>query len=93
MKYKFLSRIFNDNINIGFGSPATDIHTYICGAGRECVEVGSVGFNFITKLKISDHITELSLYSDGRGGQNKNSHIVHMVMISHVRSGKRKPGF
>lgn len=50
-------------------------------AGRGSIEVGSALFDFLSKMEFPDHVKELRLYSDGCGGQNKNSHIVHMLMI------------
>lgn len=50
-------------------------------AGRGSIEVGSALYDFLTKLKIPGHITNLSLCCDGCGGQNKNNHVMHMLMI------------
>lgn len=50
-------------------------------AARGCVEVGSALFSFLSNVEFPENVNELRLFSDGCGGQNKNSHIVHMLMV------------
>nr|CAH7716416.1 unnamed protein product [Callosobruchus chinensis] len=50
-------------------------------AGRGATEVGSALYDFLKKTEFPEHIKELTLFSDGCGGQNKNSHVVHMLMM------------
>lgn len=50
-------------------------------AGRGCTEVGSALLDFLNKVDIEEDITELRLFCDGCGGQNKNTHIVHTLLF------------
>ncbi|CAH1980234.1 unnamed protein product [Acanthoscelides obtectus] len=50
-------------------------------AGRGATEVGSALYDFLRKAEFPKNLKELTLFSDGCGGQNKNSHIVHMLMM------------
>lgn len=50
-------------------------------AGRGATEVGSALYDFLKKTEFPESVKELTLFSDGCGGQNKNSHIVHMLMV------------
>lgn len=49
-------------------------------AGRGCVEISSALFHFLNSLEISAEINAITFFCDGCGGQNKNSHVVHMLM-------------
>lgn len=48
---------------------------------RRSIEICSAVFDSLRKTDFPPHVNELRLYSDGCGGQNKNSHMVHMLMI------------
>lgn len=50
-------------------------------AGRGCTEVGSALYDFFNQMEFPENVTDLRLFSDGCAGQNKNNHIIHMLMI------------
>lgn len=52
-------------------------------SGRGCTEIGSALYSFLVSLSnnISSDIHTLKLFCDGCGGQNKNSHIIHMLVF------------
>lgn len=50
-------------------------------ASRGCTEVGSALFDFLNNVDIEKDITELRLFCDGCGGQNKNTHIIHTLLF------------
>jgi len=49
-------------------------------AGRGATEVSSALFDYLKSLEL-DTITQIRLFCDGCGGQNKNSHLIHMLMF------------
>lgn len=49
-------------------------------AGRGSTEIGSALFDYLKSLDLTG-ITQIRLFCDGCGGQNKNSHIIHMLMF------------
>lgn len=50
-------------------------------AGRGSVEVSSGILDYLRNLEIGSDVTSLRLFSDGCGGQNKNSHMVHTLLF------------
>lgn len=49
-------------------------------AGRGSIEVASALLNFLQNLELAPDITTIRLFCDGCGGQNKNSHLIHMLI-------------
>lgn len=49
-------------------------------ARKGATEVGSALINHLTSMDFTN-ITNLRLFADGCGGQNKNSHIIHAIMF------------
>ena len=49
-------------------------------AARGANEVSSALHDFLIKLQ-TEHVTEIRLFADGCGGQNKNSHVIHSLMF------------
>lgn len=50
-------------------------------AGRGATEISSALLHFLKTLDIPPNITCIRLFADGCGGQNKNSFVVHMLML------------
>lgn len=50
-------------------------------AGRGVVEISSALTNFLKETDFDPDVKHLRLFSDGCGGQNKNSHMVHALML------------
>ncbi|CAG4939191.1 unnamed protein product [Colias eurytheme] len=50
-------------------------------ASRGSVEIGSALYTYLNGLDIPAEITTLRLFCDGCGGQNKNNHIIHMLLF------------
>ncbi|KAK4873209.1 hypothetical protein RN001_015238 [Aquatica leii] len=50
-------------------------------AGRGAVEISSALLDHLKKIPFSPDIQHIRLFTDGCGGQNKNSHVVHMLMV------------
>ena len=51
-------------------------------SARGSTEVGSAVYDYLKKLKLEADVYHLRLFCDGCGGQNKNSHIIHMRSCS-----------
>lgn len=49
-------------------------------SGRGATEIGSALLDYLKSLDLTG-ITQVRLFCDGCGGQNKNSHIIHMLMF------------
>lgn len=49
-------------------------------SGRGSNEVGSAVLDFLRNHEFADNIRKIRFFSDGCGGQNKNSHMIHMLM-------------
>lgn len=49
-------------------------------SGRGSNEIGSALLHFLRNSEFDEAITKIRLFCDGCGGQNKNSHIMHMLM-------------
>lgn len=49
-------------------------------SGRGATEIGSALFDYLKSLDLTG-ITQIRLFCDGCGGQNKNSHVIHMLMF------------
>lgn len=49
-------------------------------SGRGATEIGSALLDYLKSLDLTG-IIEIRLFCDGCGGQNKNSHIIHMLMF------------
>lgn len=50
-------------------------------AGRGATETSSALLDFLKNTNFSPNINRLRLFADGCGGQNKNSYIIHMLML------------
>ncbi|CAG4961110.1 unnamed protein product [Colias eurytheme] len=50
-------------------------------SARGSTEVGSAVYNYLKGLTLDEEIHHLRLFCDGCGGQNKNSHIIHMLLF------------
>lgn len=50
-------------------------------AGRGVVEITSALSDFLKKTNFDPDVKHLRLFSDGCGGQNKNSHMIHALML------------
>lgn len=50
-------------------------------AGRGVVETSSAVTDFLRKTDFDPDVKHIRLFSDGCGGQNKNSHMVHALML------------
>lgn len=50
-------------------------------AGRGVVEISSALTDFLKKTDFDTDTKHLRLFSDGCGGQNKNSHMVHALIL------------
>lgn len=52
-------------------------------SGRGCTEIGSALYTYLLSLAscISSDIYTLRLFCDGCGGQNKNSHLLHILIF------------
>ncbi|VEN57645.1 unnamed protein product [Callosobruchus maculatus] len=50
-------------------------------AGRGATEISSALLDFLQKTNFAPDIHTLRLFSDGCGGQNKNSFVIHMLML------------
>lgn len=50
-------------------------------AARGCIEIGSALLDFLRRFDIPPNVSHLRLFCDGCSGQNKNNHIVHMLMV------------
>ncbi|KAF2894078.1 hypothetical protein ILUMI_12088 [Ignelater luminosus] len=48
-------------------------------SGRGLIERGSALLNYLRESDLND-IRKLHFFADGCGGQNKNSHIIHLLM-------------
>jgi hypothetical protein len=48
-------------------------------AGRGAQEISSALTDFLQKAAIDDNVTDIRLFADGCGGQNKNQHVVHAL--------------
>ncbi|KAK5648042.1 hypothetical protein RI129_002934 [Pyrocoelia pectoralis] len=48
---------------------------------RGSAETSSALHNFLNKQEFEPHIKHIRLFADGCGGQNKNAHMMHMLMI------------
>ena len=49
-------------------------------ASRGSNEVGSALLHFLKHAQLNESLTKICLFCDGCGGQNKNSHILHMLI-------------
>ncbi|KAK5648038.1 hypothetical protein RI129_002930 [Pyrocoelia pectoralis] len=49
-------------------------------SGRGSNEIGSAVFHFLKTAPIEGNIKKIRVFCDGCGGQNKNSHVLHMFM-------------
>lgn len=49
-------------------------------ASRGATEIGSALFDYLKSLELTG-IAQIRLFCDGCGGQNKNSHIIHMLIF------------
>lgn len=49
-------------------------------AKRGSVEIGSALYNHLSSMNIKNSVQTIRLFCDGCGGQNKNNHIIHMLM-------------
>ncbi|CAH1366613.1 unnamed protein product [Tenebrio molitor] len=45
----------------------------------EAQEISSALTDFLQKAAIDDNVTDIRLFADGCGGQNKNQHVVHAL--------------
>lgn len=50
-------------------------------SARGSTEVGSSVYDYLKNMTFDDNIYHLRLFCDGCGGQNKNNHIVHMILF------------
>lgn len=50
-------------------------------ASREVIEISSALTDFLSKVGFDPEIKELRLFCDGCGQQNKNSHLIHALML------------
>ncbi|XP_050311183.1 uncharacterized protein LOC126746832 [Anthonomus grandis grandis] len=50
-------------------------------AGRGATEISSAVLDFLKRTNFAPNVDTLRLFSDGCGGQNKNSFIIHMLML------------
>lgn len=50
-------------------------------SGRGSNEVGSALMHFLKNFDFHENVQKIRLFSDGCGGQNKNSHMLHMLMF------------
>lgn len=50
-------------------------------AKRGSAETSSALHDFLNKQEFAPHITKVRLFADGCGGQNKNAHLMHMLML------------
>lgn len=50
-------------------------------SGRGSNEVGSALIHFLKNFDFHENVQKIRLFSDGCGGQNKNSHMLHMLMF------------
>lgn len=58
-------------------------------AGRGVTEVSPALTNFLNKVRFTPDIKHLRLFSDGCGGQNKNSHLVHALILWQHRNAPK----
>lgn len=49
-------------------------------ASRGATEIGSALYDHLKSLQIEDGVSKIRLFCDGCGGQNKNAHIIHLLI-------------